>query len=149
MSDPHSPFQYHQGSYYINPCYHAWHAFFSLESHHFSPMAMICDWNGVFFFILVTLHLCLLLIHRYLWNSQKCQILISVNRDFDFFYFLRFVKFSSKEKVFKIHVDLNLQIFFSSIFICILGGICLSCLPLNCHYHQICFALKQVVPVSY
>ena len=104
-----------------------WHAFVFL-SHHFFPM--IYDWNRVFFFILVTLHLCLLLIHRYLWNSQKCQILISVNRDFDFFYFLRFVKFSSKEKVFKIHVDLNLQIFFSSIFICILGGICLSCLPL-------------------
>jgi hypothetical protein len=43
------------------------------------------------------------------------------------------------EKVFKIHVDLNLQTFFSSIFICILGGIY--------HYHQIGFALKQVVPV--
>ena len=53
------------------------------------------------------------------------------------------------EKVFKIHVDLHLQTFFSSIFICILGGISLSCLPLNCHYHQIGFALKQVVPVSY
>ena len=26
---------------------------------------------GYLFFILVTLHLCLLLIHRYLWNSQK------------------------------------------------------------------------------
>ena len=37
-SDPHSPFQYHQGSYYINPCYHAWHAFvLSRVSHHFSP----------------------------------------------------------------------------------------------------------------
>ena len=43
------------------------------------------------FFILVTLHLCLLLIHRYLWNSQKWQILTSVNSDLDFFYFLRFV----------------------------------------------------------
>jgi hypothetical protein len=43
------------------------------------------------FFILVTLHLCLLLIHRYLWNSQKWQILISVNRDLIFFYFLRSV----------------------------------------------------------
>jgi predicted DNA-binding protein (MmcQ/YjbR family) len=31
-SDPHSPFQYHQGSYYVNPCYHAWHAFPSLSS---------------------------------------------------------------------------------------------------------------------
>jgi hypothetical protein len=36
-----SPFQYHQGSYYVNPCYHAWHAFFfSRVSHHFSPMAI-------------------------------------------------------------------------------------------------------------
>ena len=48
-----------------------------------------------------------------------------------------------------IFVDLNLQTFFSSIFICILGGVRLSCLPLNCHNHQIGFALKQVVPVSY
>jgi hypothetical protein len=46
------------------------------------------------------------------------------------------------EKVFKIHVDVNLQIFFSSIYIYILGSICLSCLPLNCHYHQIGFALN-------
>jgi hypothetical protein len=38
---------------------------------------------GVFFFILVTLHLCLLLIYRYLWNFQKWQILISVNRELD------------------------------------------------------------------
>ena len=74
-----------QGSYYINPCYHAWHAFFSLTI--FPPWSVI----GVFCFILVTLDLCLLLIHRYLWNSQKWQILISVNRDLDFFYFLRFV----------------------------------------------------------
>ena len=45
-SDPHSPFHYHQGSYYINPCYHSWHAFFfSLTI--FSPM--ICDW-GIFFY---------------------------------------------------------------------------------------------------
>jgi hypothetical protein len=28
-------------------------------------------------------------------------------------------------------------------------GICLSYLPLICHYHQIGFALKQVVPFSY
>ena len=54
------------------------------------------------------------------------------------------------EKVFKIHVDLHLQKKKSSIFICILGGICLSCLPLNGHYHQIIgFALRQVGPVSY
>jgi hypothetical protein len=30
-----------------------------------------------------------------------------------------------------------------------LRGIRLSCLPLNCHFHQISFALKQVVPFSY
>ena len=97
------------------------------------------------------------------WFTVICEILtngkfyFSVNRDLDFFYFLRFgsetpahllfFKFSSMEKVFKI--DLHLQTFFSSIFICILAGIRLSCLPLNCHYHQIGFALKQVVPVSY
>jgi hypothetical protein len=46
------------------------------------------------------------------------------------------------EKVFKIYLYVNLQIFVSSIYICILGGICLSCLPLNCHYHQIGFALN-------
>jgi hypothetical protein len=69
--------------------------FFSLRvSHHFPTM--ICDWNGLFFFILVTLHLCLLLIRSYLWNSQKWQILISVNRDLDFFYFLRFVTRKNK-----------------------------------------------------
>jgi hypothetical protein len=101
---------------------------------------MICDWGslsflyrptaeesrtmiGVFFFILVTLDLRLLLIHRDLWNSQKWQILISVNRDLDFFLFSEIrdqkhlLKFWSMEKVFKI--DLNLQTFFSSIFICI------------------------------
>ena len=66
-----------------------------------------------------------------------------------FFYFLRFVtlpllKFLSMEKVFKI--DLNLQTFFSSIFICIFRR---HPLLINCHYHQISFALKQVVPVSY
>jgi hypothetical protein len=46
---------------------------------------------GVFFFILVTLLLCLLLIYRYLWNFQKWQILISVNRELDFLHFQRFV----------------------------------------------------------
>jgi hypothetical protein len=66
--------------------------FFSRVSHHFFPWPWSVIGNGIgFFFILVTLHLCLLLIHRYLWNSQKSQILISVNRDLDFFYFLRFV----------------------------------------------------------
>jgi hypothetical protein len=30
-SDLRSPFQYHQEPYYINPCYHAWHAFFLFD----------------------------------------------------------------------------------------------------------------------
>jgi hypothetical protein len=47
----------------------------------------ISDYDWGIFFILVTLDLCLLLIHRDLWNSQKWQILISVNRDLDFFLF--------------------------------------------------------------
>ena len=112
------------------------------------------DWgspSGVFFFILLTLDLCHLLIHCDLWNSQKWEIFNFRESRFGFFFIFRetplFLKFSSMEKVFKI--DLHLQTFFSSIFICILGGIRLSCLPLNCHYHQIGFALKQVVPVSY
>jgi hypothetical protein len=150
----------------LTPLFTPTHAFFFSLSPFFF---MICDWGSPsfrrqrnrglwlgIFFILVTLDLCLLLIHRDLWNSQKWQILISVNRDLDLFLFSEirdqkhttpFFKFSSMEKVFKI--DLNLQTFISSIFICILGGIRLSCLPLNCHYHQIGFALKQVVPVSY
>ena len=68
----------------LTPLFTATHAFI-LSSYHF--FHMICDWG--IFFILVTLDLCLLLIHRDLWNSQKWQILISVNRDLDFFYFLR------------------------------------------------------------
>ena len=47
----------------------------------------ISDYDWGIFFILVTLDLCLLLIHRDLWNSQKWQIFISVNRDLDFFLF--------------------------------------------------------------
>ena len=123
-------------------------AFIFFLSHHFSPM--ICDW-GIFFL--------------FSWPFIYVPYWFTVICDLDFFYFLKFVtrtspspffiflffilKFSTMEKVFKIHVDLNLQTFFSSIFICILGGICLSCLPLNCHYHQIGLTLKQVVPVSY
>ena len=73
----------------LTPLFTATHAFIFL-SYHFFPM--ICDWG--IFFILVTLDLCLLLIHRDLWNSQKWQILISVNRDLDFFYFLRLFFFN-------------------------------------------------------
>ena len=46
----------------------------------------ISDYDWGIFFIFVTLDFCLLLIHRDLWNSQKWQILISVNRDLDFFF---------------------------------------------------------------
>ena len=55
----------------------------------------ISDYDWGIFFILVTLDLCLLLIHRDLWNSQKCQILISVNRDLDLF--LIFLRFCSEK----------------------------------------------------
>jgi hypothetical protein len=44
----------------LTPLFTATHAFVFL-SHHFFPM--ICDW-GIYFFILETLDLCLLLIHR-------------------------------------------------------------------------------------
>ena len=91
------------------------HFYFSLSPNFFSGSVI-----GVFFFILVTLDLCLLLIHRDLWNSQKWQILISVNRDLNLFLIFcdswpetpppLFFKFSSMEKVFKI--DLNLQTLF-------------------------------------
>jgi hypothetical protein len=114
----------------------ATHAFFfSLSPFVF----MICDWGSPsflsdgreisdydwgIFFILMTLDLCLLLIHRDLWNSQKWQMLFSVNSDLDFFSLWDswpepppLLKFSSMEKVF--NIDLNLQTFFSSIFICI------------------------------
>jgi hypothetical protein len=58
----------------LTPLFTATHAFFFF---------MICDWGSPsflcrrIFFILVTLDLCLLLIHSDLWNSQKWQILIS------------------------------------------------------------------------
>ena len=135
------------------PLFTATHALFFLSFTNFFHDL----WLGYLVYSRVTLDLWLILIHRDLWNSQKWQILISVNPDLDFFFFSsgfvtrnhppHLLKFSSIEKVFIIY--LNLQTFFSSIFICILGGICLSCLPLNCHCHQIGFALKQVVPVSY
>jgi hypothetical protein len=112
-------------------------------------------WLGYLVYFRVTLDLRLILIHRDLWNSQKWQILISVNRDLDFFLLTEICDQNSpppfKDFVYwkGVLIDLNLQTFFSYIFICILGGIRLSCLPLNCCYHQIGFTLKQVVPVSY
>ena len=42
-------------------------------------------WLGYLVYSRVTLDLRLILIHRDLWNSQKWQISISVNRDLDFF----------------------------------------------------------------
>ena len=80
-----------------------------------------CDW-GIFFYSRDPRFMSLIDSR----NSQKWQILISVNHDLDFFLFSEIrdqkpppllLKFSYMEKVFKI--DLNLQTFFSSIFICI------------------------------
>ena len=143
----------------LTPLFTAMHAFLISPS----PFVfMICDLGSpsflcrstaeesrtiirVFFFILVTLDLCLLLIHLDLCNFQKWPILISVNRDLDSFLFseirdqkqtpLFFLEFSSMEKVFKIY--LNLQTFFLQFSSVFLGGIRLSWLPLNCHYHRI------------
>jgi hypothetical protein len=84
----------------LTPLFTATHAFFSLF-HHFFSWSVI----GVvpsflcrrFFFILVTLDLCLLLIHCDLWNSQKWQILIfNLCRDLDLF--LNFPRFVTKLK---------------------------------------------------
>ena len=64
----------------LTPLFTATHAFFFSLSPFFF---MICDWSSPsflcsrIFFVLVTLDLCLLLIRRDLWNSQKWQILIS------------------------------------------------------------------------
>jgi hypothetical protein len=56
--------------------------------HYFFLSFTICFhdlWLGYLVYSRVTLDLWLILIHRDLWNSQKWQILISVNRDLDFF----------------------------------------------------------------
>ena len=53
----------------------------SLFHHFFQDL-----WLGYLVYSRVTLDLWLILIHRDLWNSQKWQILISVNRDFHFFF---------------------------------------------------------------
>ena len=63
-------------------------------------------------------------------------VVISVNRDLDFF-FLFFLRFVTRN---------NPPLFFKSFR---LWKRCSKCIPLNCHYHQIGFTLKQVVPVSY
>jgi hypothetical protein len=115
----------------LTPHFTATHAFFSLFHHFFSWSAIgvvgVSSAVVFFFFILVTFDLCLLLIHRDSWHSQKWQILISNLQYLPqyplivfwiFFYFLRFVtrnphphlffffffffwKFSPMEKVFK------------------------------------------------
>jgi hypothetical protein len=60
-----------------------------------------------------------------------------------------FLKFSSYGKGVQNRPKFTNIIFFN-FHLYLLGGIRLSCLPLNCHYyHQISFALKQIVPVSY
>ena len=66
----------------LTPLFTATHAILFLFLS-FTIFFMICDWGSPsilcrrILFILVTLDLCLLLIHRDLWNSQKWQILIS------------------------------------------------------------------------
>ena len=125
--------------------------------------AVLGLWLGYFFYSCDP-WLILLLIHRDLWNSQKWQILIFRETWFGFFYFLRFVtrnnplpppppppppflKFSSYGKGVQNRPKFTNIIFFN-FHLYLLGGIRLSCLPLNCHYHQISFTLKQVVPDS-
>jgi hypothetical protein len=111
-SDPHSPFHCHACISYLS---------FIIFFH--DDGRGISDYDWGILFILVTLDLRLLLIHRDLWNSHKWQTLISVNRDLDFFLFseirdqnpLPLLKFYGKG----VQIDLNLQTFFSSIFICI------------------------------
>jgi hypothetical protein len=164
----------------------ATHAFLiSLSPFFFHDLLIIevvSDYDWDIFFILVTLDLCLLLIYRDLWNSQKWQILISVNRDLDLFLFPEIraqalvsfkkymppsssvpvdswpvtppslLKFSSIKGVQNRSKFTN--IYFFNFHLYFLGGIRLSCLPLNCHYHQISFAqtpkakAKQVVPTG-
>ena len=124
----------------LTSLFSATHAFFSLSP--FFPM--ICDWS--IFFILVTLDLFLLLIHRDLWNSQKWQILISVNRDLDFFLFSE-IRDQNRPLFFLVFVygkgvQNTCRFKFTNIFFFNLH------LYFRRHYHQISFALKQVGPVS-
>jgi hypothetical protein len=64
----------------VTPLFTATHVFLFLS---FTIFFRICDWGSPsflcrrIFLLLVTLDLCLLLVHRDLWNSQKWQILIS------------------------------------------------------------------------
>ena len=129
---------------------------FSLPGMDFVPSLspfffMFCDWGSPSFlcprivFIFVTLDLCLLLIYRDLWNSRKWQILISNLQSLSLFPWILIWIF------FLIFWDSWPEtspppFFFLSF---PLWKTCSKCLPLNCHYHQIGFALKQDVPVSY
>jgi hypothetical protein len=90
----------------LTPLFTATHALFFLSFTNFFHDL----WLGYLVYSRVTLDLWLILIHRDLWNSQKWQILISVNCDLDFFLLTEIcdqklpphplLKFSSIEKVF-------------------------------------------------
>jgi hypothetical protein len=122
-SDPHSPFHCHACIFFL--------------SHHCFPMSMICDW-GIFFYSRDPRFMSFIDIPWFVKFSKMANFNFRESW-FRFFLFSKIrdqnplLNFSSMEKVFKIHEDLNLQTFFSSIFIFILGGICIG------------FALKQVV----
>jgi hypothetical protein len=113
-------------------------------------------WLGYFFYSHDPRFKTVSLIHRDLWNSER-EILISVNRDLDFFISseIREQKPPPPFKVFVYGKGVQNRYKFTNIFfffnfhLYFLRGIRLSCLPLNCHYHQISFVLKQVVPFSY
>ena len=68
-SDPRSPFQYHQGSYYINPCYHTWYAFFFLSE----SLTIFPPWSviGMGYFFLFSWPF----IYVSYWFAVICEIL--------------------------------------------------------------------------
>ena len=115
----HSPFHYHQGSYYKSLLPRMACIFFL--SHHFFPM--ICDW-GIFFYSRDPSFMSLIDSPLFVKFSKMTNFNFRESW-FRFFLFSKIrdqnplLNFSSMEKVFKIHEDLNLQTFFSSIFICI------------------------------
>ena len=87
----------------LTPLFTATHTLFFLS---FTIFVHVL-WLWYLVYSRVTLHLWLVLIHRDLWNSQKWQILISVNLDLDIFFInwdlwpeTPLLKFSSIEKVF-------------------------------------------------
>ena len=135
-SDPNSPFHCHA-------C-----IFFSLFHHFFF---MICDWGSPSF-------LCRRIFSVFSWPSIYvsywftviCEILKNDKFEFAIFNLCRNFRESWLGFIFYFFEIRDQKqpppLFFVSFR---LWKRCSKCLPLNCHYHQIGFALKQVVPVSY